>query len=311
MVTLNSNFAKNPGAGLRETEPAGSVAPPFEGYWSTINNLCSLGRSAGAWFMDDDVQSNYGADEIIYCGRPDRSGFCGLDDASPKYCRCAAPLNQHDSETELYYVHNRTFSPPLGRWLQRDPIGYAGGVNLYGYVGGRATVRRDTSGLYPCGPCAAVAAAAANLLGAQSAYDQALQRIGQDEAAVRADAQALPALKNALKAAVAAERSARTEELLVFALLQSAIANAYAHPHNWGYEMDKIIVENKFKKARARFHADEARTRAAQANLAGDQAAMSAAQAALTADKAALAAANYWLANAEAQYINALAKCHR
>ena len=31
------------------------------------------------------------------------------------------------------------------RVLQRDPIGYAGGVNLYEYVGGRAVVAVDPS----------------------------------------------------------------------------------------------------------------------------------------------------------------------
>jgi hypothetical protein len=35
----------------------------------------------------------------------------------------------------------------VGRWLQRDPIGYAGGINLYEYVGGRAVVSVDPLGL--------------------------------------------------------------------------------------------------------------------------------------------------------------------
>jgi uncharacterized protein RhaS with RHS repeats len=34
----------------------------------------------------------------------------------------------------------------LGRWIQRDPIGYAGGVNLYEYVGGRAVAGVDPMG---------------------------------------------------------------------------------------------------------------------------------------------------------------------
>jgi uncharacterized protein RhaS with RHS repeats len=32
-------------------------------------------------------------------------------------------------------VRHRVLDPESGRWLQRDPIGYAGGSNLYGYVG--------------------------------------------------------------------------------------------------------------------------------------------------------------------------------
>ena len=34
----------------------------------------------------------------------------------------------------LYYYRARTYSPTLGRFLQPDPIGYAGGNNLYAYV---------------------------------------------------------------------------------------------------------------------------------------------------------------------------------
>ena len=79
----------------------------------------------GVWFTNDDVQSNYGANDIIYCGY------------------------RFDPETVLYHVRNRTYSPVLGRWLQRDPLGYAGGVNLYEYVGGRVTVEVDTTGLRP------------------------------------------------------------------------------------------------------------------------------------------------------------------
>jgi len=39
-----------------------------------------------------------------------------------------------DSETGLYYYRRRYYSPALGRFLQTDPIGYLGGINLYTYV---------------------------------------------------------------------------------------------------------------------------------------------------------------------------------
>jgi RHS repeat-associated protein len=79
------------------------------------------------------------------------SGFCGLSDASPLRRRCAAPPNQSDPETQLYYVRNRTYNPTLGRWVQRDPIGYFGGIDLYEYVNGRAATALGPMGTDPGG----------------------------------------------------------------------------------------------------------------------------------------------------------------
>ena len=52
----------------------------------------------------------------------------------------------HDSETGLYHVRHRSYHPTLGRWLQRDPVGYADGMGLYEYVGGAPTFRCDPLG---------------------------------------------------------------------------------------------------------------------------------------------------------------------
>ena len=38
----------------------------------------------------------------------------------------------HDDETGLVYYNYRYYSPSLGRWTKRDPIGEEGGVNEYG-----------------------------------------------------------------------------------------------------------------------------------------------------------------------------------
>jgi RHS repeat-associated protein len=52
-----------------------------------------------------------------------------------------------DAETNgLYYYRARMYSPALGRFLQPDPIGYAGGANLYAYVGNDPLNRTDPSG---------------------------------------------------------------------------------------------------------------------------------------------------------------------
>jgi RHS repeat-associated protein len=49
-------------------------------------------------------------------------------------------------ETGLIYYRARYYDPSVGRFTQRDPIGLAGGVNSYAYVGGNPVGRIDPSG---------------------------------------------------------------------------------------------------------------------------------------------------------------------
>jgi RHS repeat-associated protein len=52
------------------------------------------------------------------------------------------------SELGLYDLRNRFYSPDLGRFLQPDPIGFAGDPsNIYRYVGNNPVNRSDPSGL--------------------------------------------------------------------------------------------------------------------------------------------------------------------
>jgi RHS repeat-associated protein len=50
-------------------------------------------------------------------------------------------------ELGLFYYKARFYSPALGRFLQVDPIGYDGGINIYAYVGNDPTNRSDPSGM--------------------------------------------------------------------------------------------------------------------------------------------------------------------
>ena len=47
----------------------------------------------------------------------------------------------------LYSYGFRFYSPGLGRWINRDPIGEAGGSNLYGFVGNNPVNMVDTNGM--------------------------------------------------------------------------------------------------------------------------------------------------------------------
>ena len=109
------------------TNSGGQIVEAYdcEAYGNTL--IFNGPDTTGNWWGDAAVQSNYGANEIIFCGY------------------------RFDPETRLYYVRNRMYvmgtdGISVGRWLQRDPIGYQGGINLYEYVGGRSEVAVDPGG---------------------------------------------------------------------------------------------------------------------------------------------------------------------
>ncbi len=43
----------------------------------------------------------------------------------------------------------RFYNPSVGKWMSRDPLGEAGGINLYGFVGNNPANFNDPFGLYP------------------------------------------------------------------------------------------------------------------------------------------------------------------
>ena len=47
----------------------------------------------------------------------------------------------------MYYYRNRYYDPRIGRFISEDPIGLAGGINLYSYVGNNAVNLIDPWGL--------------------------------------------------------------------------------------------------------------------------------------------------------------------
>jgi RHS repeat-associated protein len=49
----------------------------------------------------------------------------------------------------LSLTPSRAYNPALGAWLSRDPLGEAGGLNMFGYVGGNPINYSDPSGLSP------------------------------------------------------------------------------------------------------------------------------------------------------------------
>ncbi|QGM44969.1 RHS repeat-associated core domain-containing protein [Methylocystis heyeri] len=90
--------------------------------------------TAGAWVWNA-IYNPFGAVSYIW--------------SSPAVMDIRFPGQWFQLETGLAYNWHRHYDASLGRYLQPDPIGYAGGRSLYGYVGGNPLAYGDPDGRNP------------------------------------------------------------------------------------------------------------------------------------------------------------------
>ena len=102
-----------------------------------LGSVRSIAKRDGTWQLSQRFDP-YGrllsrdADSLSTIGAQLRYGWTG---------------REYDAETGFSFHRARFFDPESRRWTQEDPIGYAGGMNVYAYVGGSPMEATDPSGL--------------------------------------------------------------------------------------------------------------------------------------------------------------------
>jgi RHS repeat-associated protein len=116
----------------------------------TSDGGCTLGRGTGF-----QPVRNAALDEWLSLGgvgvppanprtRYGSDGFYGYE--SGMFRLWGANINL--PPIQLLHVGERWYQPGIGRFVQRDPIGLVGGLNVYAYCANKPLARNDPAGLY-------------------------------------------------------------------------------------------------------------------------------------------------------------------
>ncbi len=84
---------------------------------------------------------------VVWSARYSSFGKAQIDSASIVVNNLRFPGQYFDSESGFYYNLWRYYDPQTGKYITVDPIGFWGGINLYGYVGNNPTIFVDPEGL--------------------------------------------------------------------------------------------------------------------------------------------------------------------
>jgi RHS repeat-associated protein len=126
---IQNHFIRGPGVDeVVANYPAASLTAPL--FWLLDERNCLMGSAdlSGAMVFTNGYD-DYGQPRSGNLGRFQYTGQLFMPDFG------------------AHHYKARAYSPALGRFLQTDPIGYAAGANLYGYVGGDPVNWVDPLGL--------------------------------------------------------------------------------------------------------------------------------------------------------------------
>lgn len=159
---LGQRVAKaNPANGAEKThfvyDDAGRLIGEYDATGALIQETVWLGdlpvitvRPTGVFYVSPDHlgaprQITNAGQQVVWRWDHDPFGN-GAPTGSLTY-NLRFPGQYYDAETGLHYNYFRDYDPKLGRYVQSDPIGLAGGINTYAYVGGNPVSNIDVRGL--------------------------------------------------------------------------------------------------------------------------------------------------------------------
>ena len=98
-----------------------------------LNSTIALTNASGS-VIDQTTYDPYGA----------------TSDSAPTQASPFEFTGRENDGNGLYYLRGRYYAPAIGRYISRDPVGFAGGFNLYEYAGDDPTNATDVTGM-DCG----------------------------------------------------------------------------------------------------------------------------------------------------------------
>jgi RHS repeat-associated protein len=119
--------------------------------YTVFDDEFQFGGSVGALTADLDFSGSIDTDDLDRFNESlsEFSGLSGIGFTSRIGNRLGYAGYHWDSAGSLYHVRYRVYRPDLGRWMQRDPIAYIDGMNLYQYASSKANILVDSLGLNP------------------------------------------------------------------------------------------------------------------------------------------------------------------
>ncbi|MBK8915078.1 MAG: hypothetical protein IPM64_10850 [Phycisphaerales bacterium] len=117
----------------------------------------AAGSSSGMAWSAGRLAAKYEYDPYVNIIGPDADNDGNIAEKAGPYASMnpfRSSTKFFDAETGLYYYGYRYYSPRLGRWINRDPIGEVGGIGLYRAIANSPARLIGPLGRRPWGECA-------------------------------------------------------------------------------------------------------------------------------------------------------------